>query len=693
MVREGAQPPEIETHLVNTVLTNGARYYVDHAHPEYSTPECADALELVVADKAGERILARSMQAARRLLEPGQEIVVYKNNSDGKGNSYGTHENYLVDRAVPFASLVRHLLPWFVSRQVFTGAGKVGSENGAAPVDYQISQRADFFEEEVGLETTLKRPIVNTRDEPHADPQLYRRLHVIAGDANLCEVATFLKVGTTAIVLAMIEDDFIDPKDLSIVGPVPAMRTVSHDPTCRATVELADGGAHDRGRAAVGVPAPRAEVRRRDRPRRCAAATTSAPGARALGARARCARARPVDARRPARLGHEALAARARTPSATGSSGATRSSSLLDLQYHDVRPERSLYERLVRAGKVERLVDRGRGHGRHDRAPGVDRAYFRGGCLARWPDAVVAANWDSVILDVGADPLRRIPMMEPLRGTKAHVEPLFDSRHDPGRAGRPARVVAPEAPTPEEVDPHHARAAAQAAAAPKERVEEEVDGHAAPAEHGEKLKGELDDLLDEIDEVLEENAEEFVKSYVQKGANEHVPPFCTGLSVTPRPYRLGVEKRLLGLRSVEADRGLLQGDRHPRWTSRRLQELQPCAQSQLVPANRDARSPGPRLAGREPRSSPCDAQKRNVERRADIREATCCAVRHHAGRVRGDSGEAGRWVRDLRRRTAAWHVDQSTTLDGTVRGILCFSCNGGLGQFKRATSSARGAGR
>ncbi len=231
--REGASPPEVETHLVNTVLTNGARYYVDHAHPEYSTPECSNALELVGADKAGERILARSMHAAGRLIGPGQEIVVYKNNSDGKGNSYGTHENYLVDRAVPFASLVRHLLPWFVTRQVFTGAGKVGAENGAAAVDYQISQRADFFEEEVGLETTLKRPIVNTRDEPHADPQKYRRLHVIVGDANLCEVATFLKVGTTAIVLAMIEDEYFE-KDLSVVGPVAAMRVVSHDPTCRA---------------------------------------------------------------------------------------------------------------------------------------------------------------------------------------------------------------------------------------------------------------------------------------------------------------------------------------------------------------------------------------------------------------------------------------------------------------------------
>ena len=218
--RDDASPPEVETHLVNTVLTNVARYYVDHAHPEFSTPECTDALQVVRYDKAGERVMARSMQAANRILPPGQEIVVYKNNSDGKGNSYGTHENYLVDRSVPFSILVRHMIPWFVTRQIFTGAGKVGSEHGAAEAVYQVSQRADFFEEEVGLETTLKRPIVNTRDEPHCDPQKYRRLHVIVGDANLCEVATFLKVGTTAVVLAMVEDGFID-KDLSLASPVP----------------------------------------------------------------------------------------------------------------------------------------------------------------------------------------------------------------------------------------------------------------------------------------------------------------------------------------------------------------------------------------------------------------------------------------------------------------------------------------
>ena len=212
---EGALAPEIETHLVNAVLTNGARFYVDHAHPELSTPECADARSVVVWDRAAEQILARAMEAAGRLLPAGQEIVVHKNNSDGKGNSYGCHENYLMDRSVPFNRIITHATAHFVTRQIFTGAGKVGSEATGVSLEdvpYQLSQRSDFFEAEVGLETTLKRPIVNTRDEPHADSQKYRRLHVIVGDANLAEVATFLKVGTTALVLAMVEDDFL-PRD------------------------------------------------------------------------------------------------------------------------------------------------------------------------------------------------------------------------------------------------------------------------------------------------------------------------------------------------------------------------------------------------------------------------------------------------------------------------------------------------
>ncbi len=436
----GAQPPEIETHLVNTVLTNGARYYVDHAHPEYSTPECADALELVVADKAGERVLARSMQAAKRLLEPGQEIVVYKNNSDGKGNSYGTHENFLVDRSVPFAGLVRTLLPWFVTRQVFTGSGKVGSENGAAAVDFQIGQRADFFEEEVGLETTLKRPIVNTRDEPHADPQLYRRLHVISGDANLCEVATFLKVGTTAIVLAMIEDDFIEGgggarKDLAMIGPVPAMRAVSHDPSLRATVELADGS----HMTAVEVQWEFLRLAQKYADEtgleQCGGSLVGGlvleRWESVLGALERDPMALEGQLDWVTKLALlDAYSER------DGISWGNPKLALLDLQYHDVRPDRSLYERLVRAGKVERITTEDEVLRATTEPPGSTRAFFRGRCLERWPDAVVAANWDSIILDVGGDPLKRIPMMEPLRGTEAHVGRLFDE------VATPAELVA-----------------------------------------------------------------------------------------------------------------------------------------------------------------------------------------------------------------------------------------------------------
>ncbi len=280
--REGAMAPEVETHLVNAVLTNGARYYVDHAHPEYSSPECSDAMEAVLWDKAGERILARSIESAAEMLPAGQEIVVYKNNSDRKGNSYGCHENYLLDRALPFSRLAAQITPHFVSRQIYTGAGKVGSEaSGIGPdrVPFQLTQRAEFFEEEVGLETTLKRPLVNTRDEPHSDSQKYRRLHVIVGDANLSEISTFLKVGVTALVLAMIEDDELAGLDLSLAAPVLAHRTVSYDLTLATPLELANGRrmtalemqwelldrakkyAESRGLEAVGVDVGRAAAR------------------------------------------------------------------------------------------------------------------------------------------------------------------------------------------------------------------------------------------------------------------------------------------------------------------------------------------------------------------------------------------------------------------------------------------------
>ena len=168
-------------------------------------------------------------------------ILLYKNNTDNKGASYGAHENYLMRRSTPFSDIVRHLTPFFVSRQVVCGAGRVGIGQDGREHGFQVSQRADYFEVEVGLETTLKRPIINTRDEPHADPEKYRRLHVIIGDANLAEISTYLKVGTTSLVLAMIEDRFLSV-DLAVEQPVRTLRDVSHDPTSSTSSLSPTGG-------------------------------------------------------------------------------------------------------------------------------------------------------------------------------------------------------------------------------------------------------------------------------------------------------------------------------------------------------------------------------------------------------------------------------------------------------------------
>jgi len=421
--REGALPPEVETHLVNTVLTNGARYYVDHAHPEFSTPECADPLELVRYDKAGEEVLRRSMAAARWLLPDPQAIVVYKNNSDGKGNSYGTHENYLMDRAVPFAEIARSVTPHFVTRQLYTGAGKVGTETSPAgrDVPFQLSQRSEFFEEEVGLETTLKRPIVNTRDEPHADPQRYRRFHVIVGDSNLAEVATFLKVGTTALVLALIEDDAFGGIDLTLANPVKAIHQVSYDLTLGEPLEMDNGGtataielqwelyglarkyAEDRGLQCLGDDSIGREVLRRWEGVLNGLETDPATVAGQVDWVAKLQLLEAFRARHDLDWKDHRLSA-------------------VDLQYHDLRPERSLFVRLA----TDHLVDRDDVLAAVSEPPRRTRAYFRGQCLRRWASQVASANWDSLVFDLGTDPLRRVPMMDPLRGTAEHTEELLE---------------------------------------------------------------------------------------------------------------------------------------------------------------------------------------------------------------------------------------------------------------------------
>jgi len=426
--REGTMAPEIETHLVNAVLTNGARYYVDHAHPEYSTPECADARSLVRYDKAGERVLARSVEAASALLPPGQDIAVYKNNSDRKGNSYGCHENYLLDRSVPFARIASAIMPHFVSRQIYTGAGKVGSEapgTSSETVPFQLTQRAEFFEEEVGLETTLKRPLVNTRDEPHADASKYRRLHVIVGDANLAEVSTYLKVGVTAIVLAMIEDDELHGLDLTLASPVLAHRTVSYDLGLTAPLELADG----RRMTALEMQWEELDRARKYAETRGLEAVGDDVGRDVLNRWEAVLSALETD---PMSLAGQLdwvakyqLVSAYRERHALGWSDPKLAA--LDLQYHDVSPGRSLFARC----NIERVVTEDSVREAVTEPPHDTRAYFRGRCLQRWSSSIAAANWDSLVFDLGTDPLRRVPMMEPLRGTAQHVDTLLGAVETP----------------------------------------------------------------------------------------------------------------------------------------------------------------------------------------------------------------------------------------------------------------------
>ncbi len=422
---QAREPADEDLGLANVILPNGARYYVDHAHPEYSTPECATPRDLVVHDKAGERILERSLQEVQSILPPGARLAIYKNNTDGKGNSYGTHENYLVDRATPFGRIVRDLTPFFVTRQVFTGAGKVGAEGPRAQgsnVGYQLSQRADFFEAEVGLETTLKRPIINTRDEPHADPERYRRLHCIIGDANLCEVATFIKVGSTGIVLKMIEDEFLP--ELSIDQPVQALHEVSWDVTCRATVRLLDGRR---------VTAIQLQWEYLDHAKKYVEERDATPANLEVLQRWEAVLTALEDD--PLSLHRELdWVAKYRVLEGyrerDGLAWNDPKLRLVDLQYHDVRRDKGLYQRLAATGKVERLTTDEEVTRAMLEPPEDTRAYFRGRCIERYPEAIVAASWDSLIFDTGRDVLQRVPMREPLRGTRGHVDALLNDAPD-----------------------------------------------------------------------------------------------------------------------------------------------------------------------------------------------------------------------------------------------------------------------
>ncbi|MGY1722316.1 depupylase/deamidase Dop [Blastococcus sp. SYSU DS0533] len=406
--------------MANVILTNGARLYVDHAHPEYSTPEVTTPRDIVLWDKAGERVMA---EAARRAAQiPGTHpIQLYKNNTDGKGASYGAHENYLMDRRTPFIDIIRGLVPFFVTRQVFAGSGKVGLGVESRTPGFQLSQRADFFEVEVGLETTLKRPIINTRDEPHANPDEYRRLHVIIGDANLAELSTYLKVGTTSLVLALIEARALPP-DLAIEEPVGELQAVSHDPSLTHKVRLRDG------RRLTAVEVQRLYLERAERfvETRGERDEQTDDVLRQWAAVLDDLEADPM--RLADRLDWPAkLRLLEGYRSRDGLEWTDSRLQMVDLQYSDVRPDKGLYNRLVARGAMKRLLTDDEVSRAMVTPPSDTRAFFRGECLRRFPAQIAAASWDSVVFDLGRENLVRIPTMEPLRGTREHVGALFEA--------------------------------------------------------------------------------------------------------------------------------------------------------------------------------------------------------------------------------------------------------------------------
>jgi len=413
-------PNQQENIARNKTLVNGARYYVDHAHPEYSCPEVTNVRDLVVHEKAGERILETSRREANALLPSGAQMLIYKNNSDRKGNSYGSHENYLMDRRTSFKQIVEHLMPFFVSRQVYSGAGKVGSENRGQPCKYQLSQRADFFETEVALDTMVKRPLINTRDEPHADREKYRRLHVIVGDANLSEYTIYLRNGATALVLDMIEEGAID-RSLSLRDPVRAIKEVSHDSSCRREIALESG----RKLTAVQLQAEYLEM---------ALAWVSSRNLDPItkDVLSKWEHVLECLARDPMELDRQVdwVIKKSLIENFMQRKGVDWDSpqvQMLDLQYHDLRPDKGLYYILERQGRAERIVTDEEINAAVVQPPEDTRAYFRGECLRRYGSAVFGVNWDSISFSVNDEPIKRILMAEPLKGTRAHVKDLLDA--------------------------------------------------------------------------------------------------------------------------------------------------------------------------------------------------------------------------------------------------------------------------
>ena len=376
---------EIKSDLV---LSNGARYYNDHAHPEYATPECKRLRDIIAQDKAGERIIEECVR--RRNLKVNSGVVkVYKNNTDFVGHSYGCHDNYLMDRDIPFDQVIRGLTPFLVTRQIIAGAGKVGIENEDHPTPgvYQIGQRADFFSVLVSIDTMNRRPIINTRDEPHADSSKYRRLHVIVGDANMSEVAGALKMGTTSLVLDLLEQDAC-PMQIDLSDPIVGLKMVSRDPSLKTLLTLTDG------RTISGLDVQReylAAAMKRLRDRDPDTDWVLANWDRVL-----------TDLERDPMLCRDRLDWVAKKWMLDAFVEAEKLSwddpwlQSLDLEYHNVRRDEGLFAELTREKSMQRFVtDEDIRLAIHHPPPDT-RAYFRGRCIEKFAKLMTTVQWDEL---------------------------------------------------------------------------------------------------------------------------------------------------------------------------------------------------------------------------------------------------------------------------------------------------------
>jgi len=408
----------------NVFLRNGARLYLDvGSHPEYATPECDSAEQVVVHDKAGERILEGLLvDAERRLHDEGiaGDVFLFKNNTDSAGNSYGCHENYLVARHGEFGRMADVLIPFLVTRQVVCGAGKVlQTPRGAL---YCLSQRAEHIWEGVSSATTRSRPIINTRDEPHADAERYRRLHVIVGDSNLAEPTTLLKVGSTDLVLRMIEAGVV-MRDLTLENPIRAIREISHDVTGTRTVRLVNG----RELSALDIQREYLDKASGFAERRGLLTGTVATVVdlwrRALEAVA-SGDLRQIDTEIDWAIKYSLIE---RYRDKHGLDLASPRVAQLDLAYHDINRERGLYYLLQRHGLVRRLVSDVSVFEAKSLPPQGTRAKLRGDFIKRAQERRRDFTVDWVHLKLNDQAQRTVLCKDPFRSVDDRVDKLIAS--------------------------------------------------------------------------------------------------------------------------------------------------------------------------------------------------------------------------------------------------------------------------